>query len=222
MKTSTQLRRWVRVYKILRVVLWLLLAFTIILGALTILLGGFIDFPCFVRYDEAEDCISMEHASGRWDELQADTRIETFLTTYRAGWSGGGCNHKIASEDTLEQYTAVGTLALEREGETLKVEGKTLRKGQSFKRTKALIWNPWIISRTQFTNVGVVANCEAESPVERLVVIGSYGTYIALLKGMAVLAILIGGLVFVNRKLKALREKEEESHCGDAESEEVN
>lgn len=206
MVTSTQHYRWLRVYKVLRVVLWLLLAFIIILGASIILLGGFVDFPCFVRYDEAGDCISMEHASGRWDEVQDETRIETFLTTYEAGWSGGGCNHKIVSQDTLEQYTSVGTLTLEREGETLKVDGKTLEKGQSFKRTHVLIWNPWIIARTQFTNLGVVADCESESPASRLVVIGSYGTQISLIKGGLIMLALIAGLVLVSRRLKAFRE----------------
>jgi hypothetical protein len=206
MKATTQHRRLVSVYKVLRVVLWFLLAFTIILGALTILWGGFIDFPCFVRYNEAEDCISMENASGRWDKVQDDARIETFLTTYKAGWSGGGCNHKIASEDTLEQNTSVGTLTLDREGETLKVDGRILGKGQSFKRTHALIWNPWIIAQTQFTNVGVVADCESESPARRLVVIGRYGTQISLVKGGSILIALIAGLALVNRRLKASRE----------------
>jgi len=192
-------------YRIARFVLLLLLILAILLGILNIINVGFIDFPCFVTYDQVKNCIDKGSAAGRWEETTGQIRIESFLTTYVAGWSGGGCSKQSSAGNTLELHTSVGQLTLTREADNLKVNGKPIEKGEQFKKLYWWDWRPWIIARAEFTNEGVLADCNGNPEQSRLVVIGSYGTQTSLLKGALICLILVAGLVFVHSKHKKAR-----------------
>lgn len=134
--------------------------------------------------------------------------IESFLTTYRAGFGGGGCDNDGSNTNALEIRTYVVKLHLERERDTLKVNGKELPTGNEFSAANLFTWNPWIITRLRFNNMGVVADCDPNTSNERIVIAGSYGSEFSLAKGLLSLSIFIGGLVFVTWNLKKLRDNE--------------
>jgi len=130
----TSPRRKTAWYRIARFILLLLLILTILLGILNIINVSFIDFPCFVTYDQVNHCLDKGSAAGRREENTEQIRIESFLTTYVAGWSGGGCSNQSSVGDTLELRTSVGQLSLTREADNLKVNGKSLAIGEQFKK----------------------------------------------------------------------------------------
>ena len=201
MNATTQ-PKGTRALKFLRVMIIIMLALTILLGVLNFFLVGFIDFPCFVEYNAGGDCLDTGSSLYGEQGVEANTRIEAFMTTYIAGWSGGGCDYQDSQSDSLALRNSVGTLELSRQGDTLLVDGKAFEKGEAYRRSHWLDWHPWIIAKTQFTNAGVLADCQAEPAIERLVVIGSYGTQTSLLKGGLISLALAAALVYVQIRIR--------------------
>jgi hypothetical protein len=150
-----------------------------------------VDFPCFVRYDEARQCVDY---SNSWIKPK-EASIEVFLSTYEAGWSGGGCNTESSATDTLTMDTPAGELVFERQGDELFVNGNALKAGQPFQKMNRLSPNLWLEYNLNFTNFGSVPVCES-SLAPRHVIIGSYGSQISYLKGFGVLSVLLAGAIF--------------------------
>ena len=188
-------------YKILRLAFVLLFLYTVVTGVLSFFFIGFIDFPCFVSYDKKNKCVDDEWTG---DKDKTNYKIESFLTTYMAGYSGGGCHYEYSDNNNLNIQTSVTSLRLERNGSSLTVNGKGLDVGNEFRIVKVFNWSPWVISQMKFENMGLVSDCNSPSTNQRIVIIGNYGTRISLVKGLSVLLISIGGFIFAQRKLKVL------------------
>jgi hypothetical protein len=192
----------VKALRVLQFFLILLTAFTIITSSI-FLFSGYMDAPCSVHYNEADHCINV-WLSGLEPRKEAPL-IESFLTTYSAGFGGGGCYNRGSNSNVLDLRTDVGKLHLEREGDSLKVEGKELLTGSEFRSTNYLYWHPWLITRLEFKNMGLIVDCESNTSHKRIVIYGRSGTEFSLAKGFLSLSIFIGGLVYVSRNLRKLR-----------------
>jgi hypothetical protein len=190
---------------ILRLALLILLIYSVLAGLYLITFGGFMDFPCPAIYVEEDDCVSLQTASIEKPENM--TQIEIFLTSYEAGFKGGGCNHQVTDANTMDVQTSVRDLSFEINGSSFRVNGKVLEKGAKFQATNIFHWNPWIISRLQFENHGLIPDCQSHSEHQRLVIIGSYGTEISLLKGSLISSALLAGLI-----MSILRTKKPKIH----------
>ena len=142
------------------------------------------DFPCYVEYVEQDDCV-ISHLYE--DDTGENTyQIEVFLTTYMAGFRGGGCNYQKSETAELVVQTSIVELRLERDGSVLKINGEVLGKSATFRKTNILNWSPWIISRMTLRNLGLISDCESDSTHRRAVIIGNYGTEISIVKGLFV------------------------------------
>ncbi len=183
-------------YKILRLVFVLLFVYIIVTGISSFLPRGLSDSQCWVRYDEANQCVE-DHQTG------SNYQIESFLSTYMVGWANGGCNYKHAEGSTLDVPTSVKNLHFERDGNDLIVNGKILEGGNKFRFVEILNSTPWIISKMEFENIGLVASCNSPSTDRRILIVGSYGTKISLPKGLILLTVSVGGYIFMNKKIKA-------------------
>jgi hypothetical protein len=188
-------------YKILRLTFVLLFIYAVVTGILSFVFIGFIDFPCFVSYDEKNKCVEDEWTG---DKDKTNYKIESFLTTYIAGYSGGGCHYEYTESNILNIKTSATSLRLERNGSSLTVNGKGLDVGNEYRVVKVLNWSPWVISQMKFENIGLVSDCNTPSTNQRIVIIGDYGTKISFIKGLSVLFISIGGFIFTQKKLKVL------------------
>ena len=194
----------IKYFQILRLILLFLIICVLLEGWLSIGFWGFIDFPCFERYIETNNCIDV--GGFKQSEDRDIYQIESFLTSYAAGFSGGGCyNEKSETNTARLQTDAANYLILERDDGILKVNGRILDKGAEFQAINVFYWNPWQISRLRFKNVGLVPDCGTNPENRRIVIIGSYGTEISLLKGFLILSFVIGWFIFACRKLKSLR-----------------
>ena len=190
-------------YKILLLALFLLLIYSVLAGLSSFVSVGYMDFPCFIEYVEQDDCI-LSYRSEQ-DSGEDASRIEVFLTSYEVGFHGGGCLMKKSETNTLDVRTSVIDLGFERDGNRLKVNDEVLEEGAEFHLTNLYNWNPWIISRIRFKNLGLVTECQTGSDHRRIVIIGSYGTEVSLGKGLSVSSILITGLIFTYLRLKRLK-----------------
>ena len=190
-------------YKILLLALSLLLLYSVLAGLSSFVFVGYMDFPCFIEYVEQDDCI-MSHQSEQNSGEEA-SRIEAFLTSYEARFHGGGCLMKKSETNTLDVRTSVIDLALERDGNRLKVNDEVLEEGGEFHLTNVYHWNPWIISRIRFKYLGLVTECQTGSDHRRIVIIGSYGTEVSVGKGITVSSVLIAGLIFTVLRLRGLK-----------------
>jgi hypothetical protein len=195
-------------YKILRIFFILLLALTLMSGCMTVVFRGFIDFPCFARYMKESDCLELpEHMRQRREAL--NPLIETYLSTYIAGWKGASCDYNASPDQSLELSTATGKLTLQLEGESLKVNGQSLGKEEKYNTINIWSINPWAIAQTDLYNRGVIPDCGTQPPNPRLVVTGSYGTKTHLIKGGLITTFLIAGIALTSRKIKGLRAKKQ-------------
>ena len=184
----------IRAYRILQLTFVFLFLYTIGTGVLTFSFTGFMDFPCFVKYDQANHCI--ESHWGRNDK--ADYKIESFLSTYEVGFYGGGCNYQYTESNVLEIETLVTALHLERNGSRLTVNGKGLEDGEEFRVVKIFNWNPWTVSQMEFKNIGLVTDCNSSPANQRIVILGDYGTTRSLMGGWSVLFISVSGFIFIH------------------------
>jgi hypothetical protein len=182
--------------------------------------GGFMDFPCYVEYVEQDDCV----LSHRYEDETGEntSQIEVFLTTYMAGFHGGGCNYKKSEANALDVQTSIVDFRLERDDSILKVNGKILEKGETFQKTKLLNWSPWIVSRIRFDNLGIVSDCESDSTHRRTVIVGSYGTEVSTVKGVLITSVIILGIILVNMKTKRFSDDKTVKETPDRPLEEPN
>ncbi len=142
----------------------------------------------------------------RDDKVENTSQIEVFLTTYVAGYRGGGCNHTKADSNALDVRTSIEDLKFERDDTRLNVNALVMDKGDTFQTRNVLHWNPWIISRMRFRYLGIVSDCESESTHQRSVIIGSYGTEFSIVKGALITSAIVFGIIYVNRKLLRIKE----------------
>jgi len=157
------------------------------IGLGTVMFKGFIDFPCFVRYDEVNQCVLSDgYLVGEEDE----ERIQVYLDTSQIGFSGMGCNMEESNDDVLGMETSVLSLKFERSGDRLLVNGKELAAGDDFSFTKFWNLNPWTVYTINFTNYGAIPVCQSNAP-SRIVVMGEYGNELSIIKGIIVLTILL-------------------------------
>jgi hypothetical protein len=171
-----------------------------LMALLTFLPKGFIDFPCMVRYDEQKSCLENPHHT---DTCTAS--IEIYLTTYQAGWSGGGCHFADSVTNSLDVHTPVLDITLTKAGETIDVNMVSLSPSEGFYHMRVLHWNPWIISKIGMRNLGFVRDCQSECIEPKIVLTGYYGTHISLVKGGSILTCLFALFVVTRRKVKRFR-----------------
>ena len=147
--------------------------------------------PCPVYFDEQSSCIQSYTENG-WDYLDKNqyARIQVFLTFYEIHYAGGFCNHEYSNNDRLNVLTSALNLEFEREGDTLKVNGKSVPTGGEFTYTKFWNLNPWTVFRLEFQNNGLRSVCGSSAP-SAIYVDGSYGSDISLAKAGIVLVISI-------------------------------
>lgn len=112
---------------------------------------GFVGFCCETSIDQ-DGCLWLGRGAGnRTGELSV------FLTTYDAGYSGGGCVDESARPGHTLQVA--GHLFL-RDGEDLIVDKTTvLKKGESWESSRVVSWwKPWRITveRTSVANNGIL------------------------------------------------------------------
>lgn len=185
-------------HRIIKIAINGLVAYTTVSALLVVMsAGGVMDFPCSEKFVSEKECVE----TNRPEEDNA-YRIQSFLTTYTAGWSGGGCLYSKSETDTLTIETSIKNVLLERDNDILRVDGKVLEKGSEFRYTNIFHWNSWIVSQIRFKNTGLVTYCRSVSKNERIIVIGRFGTKVSLLKGLSILTIPILVLTYFNRSLK--------------------
>jgi hypothetical protein len=159
---------------------------------------GFIDFPCFVNYDEVNSCVA---ASDGYPGVDEEKRIQVFLDVSRLGFSGAGCKAEGSFTDVLELATPATSLKFERVDNFLYVNGKELKTGKQFVFTNYWGINPWTIERIEFTNYGIVPVCGGSKPPQ-IYVIGSYGNQISILKALLLLILCLLIVYLISRHIK--------------------
>jgi hypothetical protein len=120
----------------------------LLLATFWIRFRGFIDFPCFGYTSD-----------GVQQDIRADTRVVYCISYWPRGFSGGSVYAAGATIDDRVQITATsgfaprwhGALTLERQGQTLLVNGLPLRPGEEHSWSRRVrTANPWILYTTHF------------------------------------------------------------------------
>lgn len=193
-------------YKISKFLLNLLLGWV----ALTFIflffsMGMMVDFPCSSGHESMDEngaCFLSSHYSEREKSFLSNASFEVSVTTFYAGASGGGCFHKISDSNTI---AGMG-VTFERDGDVVKIDGRSLAAGEGFKGTDYFGVDPWTIRRYEFKNLGVLRDCRGSLNQSvgnaRLIVDGTSGSEISLLKGLLMLVILLLARSAVKRKIK--------------------
>jgi|SRR5215216_3932805 len=163
----------------------------LLLGLGTIWFKGAADYPCFARFDSENQCVVLDEYY-----FKDDKQLDVFLSTYQVGVSGGGCFQE-SSNTNLELDNRVKEISLQKDGETLHVNGNELAKGETFSFVKFWNFNPWTVYYIEFTNYGVMNACNSKATPE-MIVIGDYGNRLSLIKAVSCLALII--LVYGWRK----------------------
>lgn len=179
--------------RLTRLLLWTLLGYTVLSLWQTAFFIGFADFPCSEHLSKDGSCV-VGRSFVRDAPNTTTYRIEAFLTVYRAGWSGGGCDYSKTETDELSIRTAVGRLRFRLDGRALSVNQRRIDPGETLRRARYWHWNPWVVSRLQLQYQGAVPDCDAETTVARAVIVGRYGTEFSAVKGTIVLVLIIIGL----------------------------
>jgi hypothetical protein len=110
---------------------------------------GFVDFPCF---DLEEGGCLMGYgpmmSEGDVDDLD-EARMFLCISVYPRGWEGGGT---IAQGPEFSDTWSGSGINLERQGETLIANGKSLGVGESFSRLRVYpTLNPWLLETAHIT-----------------------------------------------------------------------
>lgn len=163
--------------------------------------GGFADSPCSVRLEPLEDCLRARRKGVTPEEARA-FRIESWLTSRRAGMIGGGCRYQYSQSNILDLENSVQPMRLERTNGTLNLNGKAFPQGGESSGQALFTLNPWTISRVELRSLGLVRVCDDPSGAERTVVVGTTGSEFAFLKGLFVVTPLVVLLLVLDRKLK--------------------
>ena len=178
-----------------------------VVGLSAMVVIGCADYPCYVSFRAEDSCI----ATFYFDKPQVESgehRVQAFLTTYDIHWCGGGCHIELSETNSLDLDTSVLRLQLELDGSDLSVNGKELSPGSEFNRVNLLSLNPWVVSRIQFENLGLVTDCDRDDTYQRVVVVGSYGTETSGAKGILTLVVTGLGLLVAQLRLKAAQSTE--------------
>ena len=188
--------------KAVKVMLILLLAYTVLMGA-SLIPQGAADVPCqylYGIYDEQGACFAAREDPP--SDYDGASQIETFLTSYQVSYMGGGCYHAKTEADNLDAENYLFQLHLRRISNAVEANGSTINVGNEFQVVNVVHSNPWIISRLQFKNYGEIADCNATTTNRRVIIIGRLGTEFSLIKGGIIVLILSGALILTNRTLK--------------------
>ena len=194
----------VRFFKVLKLLIVILVIYTILDGFSIFFFGGLMDFPCFVEYNEANNCIEAERLSEIEKERKDLPQIESFFTIYQAGWKGGRCHYEKSETNFLKVKTFLTTLRFERINGDLKVNNRFVKKNEEINIKSFFNIEPWSIFQLKLKNLGLAADCNSTSTEQKLIIVGSYGTEPSSIKGFLILSILIGGLIFVNKYSKKI------------------
>lgn len=189
------------VLRFLKLLVILLLGYTV-LTCLWSVLGGFMDFPCSVRHDPERNCVE-----GGAIELFPAARppsIQASLTTYRAGWSGGGCR-RLSAQAADGLLLPSFALTLKRAGNQLTLNGKPFNTGQVYQGRHRWTLNPWVTEELSFKSLGLVSDCRGDPEVARVVLLGETGTELAPSHGLGLLVGLLAALGLVKLQLRRLR-----------------
>jgi hypothetical protein len=152
---------------------------------------GMIDFPCFVSYDEARQCVASDMYGLM---ITGEDRLQVFLSVFFLDMGGGGCDYRHTAEETIQLDTPAGQFLLERDGDALLVDGQELAFGETFRHVNYLNLNPWVEYYIEFTNYGVVNFCESDLPPQ-LVVIGYHESRLSPLKAVPLFLILLSVMI---------------------------
>jgi hypothetical protein len=137
---------------------------------------GFVDFPCF-DLEESGCLVGYGPVEPGYDvEELSQARMFLCISVYPRGWEGGGT---IAQGPEFSDTWSKSGINLERQGDTLIVNGESLRVGESSSRLRAyLTLNPWLLEtvRTTVHNRGVFDCYQVvgEDAVERMTIDALY------------------------------------------------
>jgi hypothetical protein len=188
------------IYRFMQIFFALLLGYSIVTGIYSFIFHGYIDFPCAINYDETHKCISTHRD-------QKNSQIQSFLSVYYAGYSGGGCDYNHTGSNFLNLQTPATDLQLVREKNNLFVNGRIFRTGKEFQTVNIFDWNPWIISRMQFVNLGTVAECDSPADLQSITIVGEYRTETSLVKGICELLVSLTGFIYFSKRLKVITKR---------------
>lgn len=169
------------------------------LGVGTVVFKGFIDFPCFVYYDETNSCIIPEEM---YPGVDPEKRIQVFLDVTRLGLSGAGCHAEGSFTDVLEFRTPATKLKFERKDNLLYVNGDELSPGERFISTNYFNLNPWTVESIEFINYGAIPVCDSESPPQ-IYVIGSYKNEVSLFKALLIFVVCLTVIFRISYRVKS-------------------
>jgi hypothetical protein len=114
-----------------------------------------VDFPCF-DLEESGCLMGYGPVEPGYDvEELGRARLFLCISVYPRGWNGGGT---IAQEPEFSDTWSGSGISLERQGETLVVNGKSLVTGESSSWLRVYpTLNPWLLetARTTISNRGV-------------------------------------------------------------------
>lgn len=157
-------------------------------------------FGCSVQYNEKADCL--HNLSPQRPPIPP---LEIFIELHQANMAGAGCDHRVSDIGTLSIQTASLELSLKRNSDILEVNGQALKKGETFQVIDIRDASPWVISRIEMKNLGVILTCERREG-KSMEIKGSYGTEFSLAKGMTILLVLFAGWLGINFRLGTLKQ----------------
>lgn len=193
------------VYIILLVLSSLMLTCLCVVGCGTVIPIGFVDSPCFASYDTQKQCINLYGPKSSEESLQ-NAHIQVFRSIYSASMKGASCKIETSDTDLLDINFPAYSLAFERIGDNLKINGQELASGASFAFTQIWNINPWTIYHVEFTNYGVTKICGSDVP-PRTVIVGSSGTEVSWVKAGIILFFPLGATILFAVLLISLRRK---------------
>lgn len=184
-----------------RIAVWSVIVVFLCLGFGTVMLKGFIDFPCFAYYDEENRCFQSDDYIV---EQGYNDRIQVFLDTSLVGFSGMGCHMDGSENNRFEMKTPALHLKFERIDEKILLNGKELPPGEEFTFTNFWNLNPWTIYTIRLTNYGDLPYCQKDAP-SRIIVKGEYENKVSVIKAAACLIIVLTGIRFIFNRRKSAK-----------------
>jgi hypothetical protein len=137
------------------IVLILVAGLALLAAVCAVVPKGFVDFPCF-DLEESGCLMGYGPVEPEYDvEELSQARMFLCISIYPRGWEGGGA---IAQGPEFSDMWSGSGISLERQGETLIVNGESLGVGESSSRLRVYpTLNPWLLetARTTIHNRGV-------------------------------------------------------------------
>lgn len=177
---------------ILSIILVSVLIYSALFAFGTIIFGGYADFPCdyYLPIDDTNKCITPEAGTH-----YPYPEIETFLTTRKAAFMGGGCDHREIHGNTFNLEGALVPIQIVLQNGDLLVDQQSLSIGNEIHFTQIFNPNPWVINRFTIKNLGYLPECGKGTDSMRLVISGEYGTEKSTLKGWLITLPAIAGTI---------------------------